>query len=174
MAKLRAAFALLALFTQGALCGIDQIRIHGPQAVNLWKLNAARARSQVTSNAGLLVQDGGAAYDGAPEQDDAASALPRKFRAHWFEQPVDHFGNETDETWGQRYWVNTRHYVPRADAPVFVLDGGETSGVDRLPFLDTGIMEILARATGGIGIVLEHRCVPASRGRVVGRESAGG
>ena len=28
---------------------------------------------------------------------------------------------------------------------------------ERLPFLDTGIVEILARATGGIGIVLEHR-----------------
>ena len=28
---------------------------------------------------------------------------------------------------------------------------------DRLPFLDTGIVEILAKATGGLGIVLEHR-----------------
>ena len=173
MAKLRAAFALLALFTQGALCGIDQIRIHGPQAVNLWKLNAARTRSQANSNAGLFVQDGAAAYNGGlEEQGGEGSALARKFRAHWFEQPVDHFGNETSETWGQRYWLNTRHYVPRADAPVFVLDGGETSGVDRLPFLDTGIMEILARATGGIGIVLEHRCVPSAESCVRGR--AGG
>ena len=47
----------------------------------------------------------------------------------------------------------------RADAPVFVHDGYETSSVNRLPFLDMGIMEILARATGGIGIVLDHRCV---------------
>ena len=29
--------------------------------------------------------------------------------------------------------------------------------MDRLPFLDTGIADILARATGGLGIVLEHR-----------------
>jgi len=28
---------------------------------------------------------------------------------------------------------------------------------DRLPFLDTGIMDILTRTTGGVGIVLEHR-----------------
>lgn len=28
---------------------------------------------------------------------------------------------------------------------------------DRLPFLDTGIMDILAKATNGLGIVLEHR-----------------
>lgn len=40
---------------------------------------------------------------------------------------------------------------------MFVLDGGETSGEDRLPFLDTGIADILPKATGGIGIVLEHR-----------------
>jgi len=28
---------------------------------------------------------------------------------------------------------------------------------DRLQFLDTGIVEILTRATGGVGVVLEHR-----------------
>jgi len=38
-----------------------------------------------------------------------------------------------------------------------VLDGGETSGEDRLSFLDTGILDILANATSGIGIILEHR-----------------
>ena len=67
--------------------------------------------------------------------------------------------------------------------PVFVLDGGETSGADRwvlqetgraglarytddeysLPFLEKGILQILANATGGLSIVLEHRsgeCLP--------------
>lgn len=38
-----------------------------------------------------------------------------------------------------------------------MLDGGETSGEDRLPYLDTGIVDILTAATGGVGIVLEHR-----------------
>jgi len=28
---------------------------------------------------------------------------------------------------------------------------------DRLPFLDTGIVDILTNATGGLGVVLEHR-----------------
>lgn len=28
---------------------------------------------------------------------------------------------------------------------------------DRLPFLDTGIVDILASATNGLGVVLEHR-----------------
>ena len=155
MAKWWATFALLALHARGVLCGIDQIRVLGPQAVNLWKLNAARtARSQASP---LLVQSDG--YGASLAQHNKEDGeLARKFPEHWFEQPLDHFASG-GETWRQRYWLNTRHYVPGPDTPVFVLDGGETSGEDRLPFLDTGIMEILARATGGIGIVLEHRCV---------------
>jgi len=73
-------------------------------------------------------------------------------------QPVDHFSPDSP-TFGQRYWVNKRHYVPGTNAPVIVIDGGETSGEDRIPFLDTGIADILAKATGGIGVVLEHRYV---------------
>jgi hypothetical protein len=69
---------------------------------------------------------------------------------------LDHFSN-SPETFSQRFWVNTRHYRPGTGGPVIVLDGGETSGEDRLPFLDTGIVEILAKATGGVGVVLEHR-----------------
>jgi hypothetical protein len=37
------------------------------------------------------------------------------------------------------------------------LDGGETSVTDRLPYLDTGIVDILANATNGLGVILEHR-----------------
>ena len=58
-------------------------------------------------------------------------------------------------TWNQRFWVSDRHYV--SGGPVFVLDGGEDTGEDRLPYLDTGIVDILTNATGGLGIVLEHR-----------------
>jgi len=81
-------------------------------------------------------------------------AVAEKFPAQYFRQPLDHF-SETGHSFLQRYWVNTRHY--KEGGPIFILDGGETSGEDRLPFLDTGIMDILPKATGGIGIVLEHR-----------------
>ncbi|KAI0311252.1 peptidase S28 [Amylostereum chailletii] len=74
-----------------------------------------------------------------------------------FAQPLDHFSNSTTQTFEQRYWFNARHYKPGTGAPVIVIDGGETSGEDRLPFLDTGIADILAKATGGVGVVLEHR-----------------
>ena len=86
----------------------------------------------------------------------AAAAVP-EFHVETFTQPLDHFYNTTDATFPQRFWVNTRHYKPRPGAPVIVIDGGETNGEDRLPFLNTGIADILARATGGVGVVLEHR-----------------
>lgn len=52
-----------------------------------------------------------------------------------------------------------RHYKPDSEepTPVFVLDSGETNAEGRLPYLDHGILDILANATNGIGIVLEHR-----------------
>ncbi|KIY62526.1 peptidase S28 [Cylindrobasidium torrendii FP15055 ss-10] len=113
-------------------------RLHGPQGVNQWRLEEQQARSK------LVVQD---AFD----------LVETEFPAQWFEQPLDHFDKSVRDTFQQRYWVNTRHYDPSVPGPVFVLDGGETSGEGRLPFLDTGIVEILARATGGVGVVLEHR-----------------
>ncbi|KAH8099944.1 peptidase S28 [Cristinia sonorae] len=75
-----------------------------------------------------------------------------------FTQPLDHFA-KTGHTFQQRYWLSTRHFNPDSTAPVpvIVLDGGETSGEDRLSYLDTGIVDILTAATGGVGVVLEHR-----------------
>ena len=126
----------------------DLIRLLGPQGVNLWKLNAASDRSSVrSSETGLLVQG----------SSPLSADLPfPEFPEHWFVQPLDHFSNRT-EKFRQRYWINTRHYKEGSGGPVIVLDGGETSGEDRLPFLDTGIVDILAKATGGVGVVLEHR-----------------
>jgi hypothetical protein len=78
----------------------------------------------------------------------------KEFPVQTFPQLLDHW-DEDSPTFLQRYWVNKRHYRP--GGPVFLLDGGETSGVEHLPFLDTGIVDILAEATNGVGIVLEHR-----------------
>lgn len=143
--KLLASTVFLALCVSSALASQadDTRRLHmlGPQGINLWKLDKL-AQAQHSS----------ALDDGRAQTRLDAEAFP----AHWFRQPVDHFSNGS-ETFRQRYWINTRHYKPRPGAPVIVIDGGETSGEDRLPLLDTGIADILAEATGGIGVILEHR-----------------
>ncbi|PIL30738.1 hypothetical protein GSI_06906 [Ganoderma sinense ZZ0214-1] len=76
------------------------------------------------------------------------------FPQYNFTQPLDHFTN-TGFTWQQRYWVSDRHYKP--GGPVIVFEAGEGPGDERMPILDTGIINILANATNGLGIVLEHR-----------------
>lgn len=128
---------------------------------------------------GLDVYAGQVAFDSEKRELVGKRAT---FPQYNFTQPLDHFYGSTNGTFPQRYWVrlalpifllpptseltihnavqvSTRHYTPGSNAtvPVIVLDGGETSGEDRLPYLDTGIVDILAEATGGVGVVLEHR-----------------
>lgn len=80
---------------------------------------------------------------------------------HNISVPIDHFHNEStyephvDGTFSLRYWFDATYY--KDGGPVIVLQGGETSGEDRLPFLQKGIVYQLAKATSGIGVILEHR-----------------
>ncbi|KAI8983248.1 peptidase S28 [Trametes punicea] len=76
------------------------------------------------------------------------------FPIYTFTQPLDHF-SDTGFTFEQRYWLSDRHYKP--GGPVIVFEAGEGPGDDRVPILDTGIVDILANATNGLGIILEHR-----------------
>ncbi|KAI1097323.1 peptidase S28 [Jackrogersella minutella] len=75
--------------------------------------------------------------------------------------PIDHFHNDSlyephsNGTFDQRYWFDAQFYKP--GGPVIVLASGETSGTDRLPFLQKGIVYQLAKATNGVGVILEHR-----------------
>jgi len=78
------------------------------------------------------------------------------FPPHYFEQIVSHDPNvPLNSTFKQRYWFDASHYTK--GGPVFLLDAGETNGEGRIPFLEKGILRILSEATGGIGIVFEHR-----------------
>jgi hypothetical protein len=115
---------------------------------------------------------GGRCTDPIPiqvEERKAASVLssladtdPRLlYPAYNLSVPVDHFHNESiyephsNETFPIRYWFDASHYKP--GGPVIILQGGETSGEDRLPFLQKGIVAQLSQATHGIGVILEHR-----------------
>lgn len=83
------------------------------------------------------------------------------YKAHTFSVPVDHFHNDSkyaphsDASFPLRYWFDASHYRP--GGPVFVLQSGETDATARLPFLQKGIVSIVAKATNGIGVILEHR-----------------
>lgn len=59
------------------------------------------------------------------------------------------------DTFNLRYWFDASYYKP--GGPVFVLLGGETFGDDRLPFLQKGIVHQVIEATGGLGVIMEHR-----------------
>ena len=75
--------------------------------------------------------------------------------------PVDYFHNESmyephsDEKFPLRYWFDATYY--KDGGPVIVLQGGETDASGRLPYLQKGIVYQLAKATNGIGVILEHR-----------------
>ena len=75
--------------------------------------------------------------------------------------PIDHFHNESmyephsSGTFNLRYFFDATYYQP--GGPVIVLESGETSATDRLPYLQKGIAHQLAEATSGIAVVLEHR-----------------
>lgn len=82
----------------------------------------------------------------------------KRYPAQYFTQKSSHdLDDEDDSTFQQRYWFDDTYYKP--GGPVFLLDGGETDGSARIPFLETGILRILSEATGGIGyaIILSAR-----------------
>lgn len=83
------------------------------------------------------------------------------YPAHTLSVPVDHFHNDSQyaphssDDFPLRYWFDATYYKP--GGPVIVLESGETSGVGRLPFLQKGIVYQLSKASGGLGVILEHR-----------------
>lgn len=89
------------------------------------------------------------------------AARQANYPEYTLQVPIDHFHNESryephsEETFGLRYWFDASHYKP--GGPVIVLGAGETSGEGRLPFLEKGIVYQLSKATGGVGVILEHR-----------------
>ncbi|KAK3059322.1 hypothetical protein LTS18_011129, partial [Coniosporium uncinatum] len=83
------------------------------------------------------------------------------FPAYNLSVPTDHFKNDSlyephsDGMFNLRYWFDASNY--EEGGPVIVLASGETSGTDRLPFLQKGVLQQLANVTKGIAVILEHR-----------------
>lgn len=97
-------------------------------------------------------------------QIDHAAILASKsshIKAYDIPVPVDHFHNDTryephsDAQFHLRYWLDTSNYRP--GGPVIVLHSGEFDSTGRLPYLEHGIVPVLTKAFGGVGLVMEHR-----------------
>ena len=135
--------------------GLVQFCILALATVNVGALTPLRGGSKLFRDHLQQLTDGIALTNAKqPSGFVALDTQAASFPQFNFTQPLDHFA-DTGFSFPQRYWVSTRHY--KTGGPVIVLDGGETSGAGRLSFLDTGIVDILANATNGLGIVLEHR-----------------
>jgi hypothetical protein len=119
-----------ALLSTSVNAAANTLQVLGPQGVNLWKLQRARAFESTPvfpkQSYGLVVQDTSASS--SLNLGQATARAESDFPERWFVQPLDHFSKTNNATFKQRYWVNDRHYKPGTGAPVIVLDGGETSG----------------------------------------------
>ncbi|OAA51554.1 extracelular serine carboxypeptidase [Metarhizium rileyi] len=99
--------------------------------------------------------------DASGDKASAAATYYPRIKAYNMSVPIDHFHNESKyephsaDVFDLRYWVDMSHY--KKGGPVVILHSGEFSSEGRLPYLDHGIAFILAKATHGVGIVLEHR-----------------
>lgn len=77
---------------------------------------------------------------------------------HVFQQKISHFPNDLkyaphlEGHFSQRYWIDDRDYEP--GGPIIILDAGEIDGQFRLPFLNQGIVKLLAQTFHGVGSVL--------------------
>ncbi|KAH9957380.1 serine carboxypeptidase S28-domain-containing protein [Lactifluus volemus] len=144
---------VVVLVGMGGSNALHEHVLHNAQGVNFQNLHRRAAGITSHPDQGTEVP----AHASTLQAPLVVAVAASEFSVQTFTQPLDHFDNTTEATFQQRFWVNTRHYRPHPGSPVIVIDGGETNGEDRLPFLDTGVGDILARATGGIAVVLEHR-----------------
>lgn len=118
--------------------------------------------------AGLLLLAGlSLASAGSPRErrrqkaDKISRRQSSSYPVYTLDQPIDHFPNEdrykphTNATFKQRYTFDSSYYKP--GGPVYLYVGGETSLESRLSNLETGIIQILMNATGGLGVIIENR-----------------
>ncbi len=83
------------------------------------------------------------------------------YAANTIDMPIDHFPDSrryephARGTFKQYYYFDASYY--QAGGPVILYLAGETDGRNRFPVMRSGIVQILANATGGLGVILENR-----------------
>ncbi|KAH8927475.1 hypothetical protein BT69DRAFT_1237902 [Atractiella rhizophila] len=130
----------------------------GSNNLGLYKLVSSyeSQQRQLQEKEQLLIQGAAGESLGWMEL-ESSSQKDEKYGPHFFDQRVSHDPKSEyfNVTFKQRYWLDDTFYEP--GGPIILLDGGETSGEDRIPFLDRGILYRLSKELHGLGIVFEHR-----------------
>ncbi|KAJ2603684.1 hypothetical protein H4R99_002298, partial [Coemansia sp. RSA 1722] len=75
------------------------------------------------------------------------------YQEYYFDQKIDHFGLRGNDTFKQKIYINGDNYVP--GGPVYLFNSGETPASPS--YLVAGEPYVLAKATGGMLIIMEHR-----------------
>jgi hypothetical protein len=123
----------------------------------LWELQQPRERAKNNNQAATNPNELDRRTQLWARDVDPETLYPKRY----FDIPVDHFPNEPKyephgkHTFKNRYWFDDSHYKP--GGPVIVLQSGETNGLNRLVYMQNGILAQLAEATGGMSVVFEHR-----------------
>lgn len=101
----------------GRLCWIRQKLYKRRQYIREWH----HARAPISLNVALT-------HARADNAQATFSAKPQ-YKPYCFDQPTSHFDPKHNATFCHRYWIDASSYKP--GGPIFLLDGGETSGADR-------------------------------------------
>ena len=112
-----------------------ELLLNGPPQIGLWqallKEEAARAVDEELLQLYLhwhpSVLMAACSHSQLSQQPFSAVS---KYEAQCHYQPISHFSTTPNTTFCQRYWMDASSY--KEGGPVFLLDGGETSGADRL------------------------------------------
>ncbi|KAJ2795670.1 hypothetical protein H4S07_006420, partial [Coemansia furcata] len=81
-----------------------------------------------------------------------AADSPKLTTPFYFNQKTDHFG-QSSSTFKQKIYINAQHYT--YGGPIYLLNSGETPASPS--YLSAGEPYTLAKATGGLLIIMEHR-----------------
>ncbi|KAK5164084.1 uncharacterized protein LTR77_010175 [Saxophila tyrrhenica] len=93
-------------------------------------------------------------------REEHVSINPKDYPAEHIYIPIDHYNDNDNRTFSNRFWVNSKYYSP--GGPVFYFDAGEQSAHPLVPYFlyeasgPSSVMT-LARMFNGLAVLSEHR-----------------